>query len=60
MKKEERELLIALALMWNQYCGRNGHSSMTAGEEASSILIKYGFLKDEYSEVNIEDIENRI
>lgn len=37
------EILDALYWMYKQYCG-NGHYFMGAGEEASEILEKYGYL----------------
>jgi len=55
---EDKETLRALALMWNQYCGKSGHLFMTAGEHASEVLMKAGLLKDEYSEIDYEKIDS--
>lgn len=43
MNPELRQALIALAWMYEQYCGPNfGHHYMNAGEDAIAILEKYG------------------
>lgn len=49
-----KKSLSALGRMWNQYCGKNGHLFMNAGESASEVLMKHGILKDEYSEIDFE------
>ena len=56
----DKKTLAALAMMWNQYCGKKGHLCMTAGEVASAVLMKAGLLKDEYSEVDWDKIENNV
>lgn len=48
---EEKEMLNALGWMWNQYCGKNGHLCMSAGESAAEVLMKYGLLRDEWSRI---------
>lgn len=53
-EKDKAEILEALGGMWNQYCGKDGHSFMNAGEQASVVLMKYGMLKDEWSEAEDE------
>lgn len=40
--KEIQELVGALEMMYDQYCDR-GHIFMSAGENASEILSKYGY-----------------
>jgi hypothetical protein len=59
----EKELLLALASMYAQYCaGAWGHKNMQAGEGAYDVLLKYGLidndnglqggtLKDDYEEL---------
>lgn len=43
MSEELRKALIALAWMYDQYCGDNfGHNFMGAGEDAIEILENYG------------------
>lgn len=43
LTKEEARMLIALAWMYDQYCGDNyGHDFMSAGEECIEILEGYG------------------
>ena len=54
---KEKEILYALALMWNQYCGKHGHLFMSAGEHAAEVLMKVGLLKDEFSEIDYEKLE---
>mgnify|MGYP001614440484 FL=1 len=39
------EIINALESMYDQYCN-DGHSFMSAGENASSILARYGFKFD--------------
>jgi hypothetical protein len=56
-KHELIEALYALISMWNQYCGKDGHSFMNAGEEASAVLMKYGILKDDHSEAEYDSAE---
>ena len=46
--EEKKKLLYALGLMWNQYCGKEGHKFMSAGEAASELLEKHGLLVDEW------------
>lgn len=58
MTEETKPILQALALMWNQYCGKDGHKFMTAGEHAAEVLMKAGLLKDEYSEIDYEVIDS--
>jgi len=57
-KRENKSTLYALALMWNQYCGKDGHKFMSAGEEASDVLMKAGLLDDEYSEIDSDKTDN--
>jgi hypothetical protein len=56
-KISKKEILAALAGMWNQYCGKEGHLCMCAGERASAVLMQSGLLKDEYSEVPWDEID---
>ena len=44
MKEENEiaELVDALAGMYDQYC-ENGHAFMSAGENASAVLERYGY-----------------
>ncbi len=45
MSKDIKDLVDALESMYNQYCD-DGHSFMSAGEGASSVLEKYGYQFD--------------
>ena len=44
-QKEERNILNALYGMYNQYCATGGHAFMGAGEDASDILERYGYIE---------------
>lgn len=57
MEKELAEALYALGYMWNQYCGKNGHLFMSAGEAASEMLIRHDLLKDEWSECDYDKLD---
>lgn len=46
----EENLLEALALMRNQYCGENWHSCMSAWENCVAILQEYWLIDWEYWE----------
>jgi hypothetical protein len=57
MSKKEKQLLIALAWMYEQYCGDNfGHDFMSAGEGAIELLENYG-LGNEKDGVFINKVE---
>lgn len=43
MKKEIKDLVEALQLMYEQYCADAGHEFMTAGEQAAVVLQRYGY-----------------
>lgn len=45
MKEETKELVEALESMYDQYCS-DGHSFMSAGENAVYVLQHYGFVFD--------------
>lgn len=60
MDKQLNRALYALGLMWNQYCGERGHLFMSAGEEASGVLMEHGLLQDEWSEADWEKLEKLI
>lgn len=45
-QKEIEDLTSALISMYEQYCS-DGHWFMSAGEEASSVLERYGYSFDE-------------
>lgn len=47
MKKEIKDLVEALQLMYEQYCADTGHEFMTAGEQAQIVLQRYGYDFDE-------------
>lgn len=47
MKKEVKDLVEALVLMYEQYCADTGHKFMTAGEQAEIVLQRYGYGFDE-------------
>jgi hypothetical protein len=51
-KPSKRQILVALAGMYIQYCGgRLGHDFMSAGEDAIEILEAYG-LGNEYAGID--------
>lgn len=55
--RELKEALIALACMYDQYCGDNyGHDFMCAGESAIEIIENYG-LGNEKDGVNIPAVD---
>lgn len=45
MDEDIKELVDALESMYDQYCA-DGHSFMSAGENASEVLERYGFSFD--------------
>lgn len=44
MKEERDALLHALGWMYEQYCSKEGHLFMGAGEQTSELLERYGLL----------------
>ena len=44
-QKAEQEILDALYWMYNQYCSNRGHDFMGAGEVASDILERRGYIE---------------
>ena len=46
-KANRDELVYALALMYEQYCAKDGHLFMSAGEMACELLEREGVLKGE-------------
>ena len=41
--QEIKDLSSALMSMYEQYCATDGHIFMSAGEEASTVLERYGY-----------------
>lgn len=55
--RDTKEALYALGLMWNQYCGKEGHLFMTAGEQAEIVLQKYGLLDTDAAGCGVIDYD---
>ena len=55
----QEELLEALYWMYIQYCGKDGHLFMGAGETAGDILEEYGYLKLNTDGTIIKDLKHK-
>jgi hypothetical protein len=52
------ETLDALGMMYTQYCSRDGHLFMSAGEYASNVLEHWGMLNaDEAGRGEVRDVD---
>jgi len=64
-KKEVKDVLEALCMMYEQYCSKDGHLFMTAGEFASKVLEDNGLLfpddagRGEIKYENLQSLEDK-